>query len=347
MADYGLYTQIPKKMNELRSLFARARVLVAGDLMLDEYLFGTVHRISPEAPVPVVDVRSRQFVPGGAANVAANARSLGAEVRLVGVCGHDHAGDMLRTGLAGLHIDDGYIVECADRTTTCKTRVIGGHQQIVRFDSEHRAGLGPEECKEMEEKFRSALRDSDLCILSDYGKGVLGGELCQRAIQWARERGCPVLVDPKGTEYTKYRGCTLLTPNQREAAEATHTPIESEDDLHRAGEKLLKLLEGSSVLITRGADGMTLFRPAQPPLTIPTVAREVFDVVGAGDTAVAALGVSLAAGLSIEFATRLGNIAAGIAVGKAGTVAVSVDELMGHPEMRKVAEELDAQAARK
>lgn len=321
-------------MKELRSFFARARVLVLGDVMLDEYLFGTVQRISPEAPVPVVDVRSRQYVPGGAANVAANVRSLGAEVSLVGVCGRDAAAESLRSRLARLGIADTYILSHDGRGTTCKTRVIGGHQQIVRFDSEHRVSLSSEESRLLIEKFDAAVAQADLCILSDYGKGVLTAELCRRAIESARERDLPVLVDPKGTEYAKYRGCTLLTPNLREAAEASATPIETEEDLNRAGERLLEMLEGSAILITRGQDGMTLFRPQRPPLTIPTVAREVFDVVGAGDTAVATLGVSIAAGLSLESGTRLANIAAGIAVGKQGTVAVSIEELLAHDEMR-------------
>jgi D-beta-D-heptose 7-phosphate kinase/D-beta-D-heptose 1-phosphate adenosyltransferase len=324
-------------MTELRSLFARARVLVVGDLMLDEYLFGTVQRISPEAPVPVVDVRSRQYVPGGAANVAANVRSLGAEVRLVGVCGGDAAGQSLRAELARLAIDDRYIVSQDGRATTCKTRIIGGHQQIVRFDLEHRAPLSPDEGRLLGDKFQLALEETELCILSDYGKGVLADEFCRCAIHSARALGLPVFVDPKGTEYSKYRGCTLLTPNLREAAEASHTPIETEADLNKAGERLLELLEGSSILITRGADGMTLFRAGRPPLTIPTVAREVFDVVGAGDTAVATLGVAMAARLSIEAGTRLANVAAGIAVGKQGTAAVSIDELLGHEETQGLA----------
>jgi D-beta-D-heptose 7-phosphate kinase/D-beta-D-heptose 1-phosphate adenosyltransferase len=302
--------------------------------MLDEYLFGTVHRISPEAPVPVVDVRSRLYVPGGAANVAANVRGLGAEVRLLGVCGRDAAAESLRAGLARLGITDKHIHSQDGRSTTCKTRVIGGHQQIVRFDSEHRQALSPEESCLLSEELGEVLPQAHLCILSDYGKGVLTVELCQSTIRSARERGLPVLVDPKGTEYSKYRGCTLLTPNLREAAEASGTPIETEADLNRAGARLLELLEGSSILVTRGPDGMTLFRPQIPPLTIPTVAREVFDVVGAGDTAVATLGVSLGAGLSIEAGTRLANIAAGIAVGKQGTVAVSIEELLRHEETR-------------
>jgi rfaE bifunctional protein kinase chain/domain len=332
--------EVSDLVNDLRSLFAQVRVLVAGDLMLDEYLFGTVHRISPEAPVPVVDVRSRQYVPGGAANVAANARALGAEVGLVGVCGQDGAAETLRAALAKLAIGDSHIVYCDERLTTCKTRVIGGHQQIVRFDTEHRSALTSQQRTRLEEGFRSALKHSDLCILSDYGKGVLSTEFCRFAIECARDRGCPVLVDPKGTEYSKYRGCTLLTPNLREASEATQTPADADDGVFEAGERLLQLLPGSSVLITRGPDGMTLFRPGQNPLTIPTVAREVYDVVGAGDTAVASLGVSMAARLSLETCTRLANIAAGIAVGRQGTVAVTNEELMTHPETRRVLERL-------
>lgn len=325
-------------MKDLRSLFASVRIVVVGDLMLDEYLYGTVNRISPEAPVPVVDIRSRRYVPGGAGNVAANVRSLGAQVRLVGVCGTDHAAEVLGGLLAKLEISSSYLVCCDERATTSKTRVIGGHQQIVRFDSEQRGALCSGDAILLREKFQRALDDSTLCILSDYGKGVLTTEFCRAAIQAARARNCPIVVDPKGTEYTKYRGCTLLTPNLREAAEASGTPIETEDDLYKAGSRLLELLGGSSVLITRGPDGMTLFRPHAAPLTIPTVAREVFDVVGAGDTAVAVLGVSIAAGLPVESGTRLANVAAGIAVARQGTVAVSIDDLLTHPETKQMAQ---------
>jgi rfaE bifunctional protein kinase chain/domain len=325
-------------MEDLRSLFASVRLAVVGDLMLDEYLYGTVNRISPEAPVPVVDIRTRRYVPGGAGNVAANVRSLGAEVRLVGVCGKDHAAEVLGASLAKLEISDTYLVCSHSRATTCKTRVIGGHQQIVRFDSEQRMALSSGDARLLQEKYLSALCDSSLCIFSDYGKGVLTGEFCRRAIELAQARNCRVIVDPKGTDYAKYRGCTLLTPNLREAAEASGIAIETEDDLNQAGNRLLEILDGSSILITRGPDGMTLFRPHTAPLTIPTVAREVFDVVGAGDTAVAVLGVSIAAGLTLESGTRLANVAAGIAVARQGTVAVSIDDLLVHPETRQMAQ---------
>jgi D-beta-D-heptose 7-phosphate kinase/D-beta-D-heptose 1-phosphate adenosyltransferase len=322
-------------MIDLRSQFAAARVLVFGDAMLDEYMLGTVSRISPEAPVPVVDIRTRWYVPGGAGNVAANVASLGAQVHLVAVCGRDGAGESLRRALSNSGVADSWLNELADRLTTCKTRVIAGQQQIVRFDNEHRSALSEEERCCMEKSFEAALHQSDVCIFSDYGKGIFSPELCGRAIALARSKGREVIVDPKGTDYSRYRGCTLITPNLREAGEAAGRQIGNEDELHYVGFRLMELLPGSSVLVTRGADGMTLFRPDQDPLTIPTVAQEVFDVVGAGDTVVATLGISIAARLPLETGTRLANVAAGIAVGRQGTVAVSIEELLSHPGVQE------------
>jgi D-beta-D-heptose 7-phosphate kinase/D-beta-D-heptose 1-phosphate adenosyltransferase len=322
-------------MIDLRSRFAAVRVLVIGDVMLDEYMLGTVSRISPEAPVPVVDIRTRWCVPGGAGNVAANVASLGAQVHLVAACGRDGAGESLRKALAEAGVADSWLNELPDRLTTCKTRVIAGQQQIVRFDNEHRSALNEEERHCVEKSFEAALDQSDVCIFSDYGKGVFSPELCARAIAFARSKGREVIVDPKGRDYTKYRGCTLITPNLREAGEAAGKPIGNEDDLRCAGLRVMELLPGSSVLVTRGADGMTLFRPDQDPLTIPTVAQEVFDVVGAGDTVVATLGISIAAQLPLETGTRLANVAAGIAVGRQGTVSVSIDEVLSHPGVQE------------
>jgi D-glycero-beta-D-manno-heptose-7-phosphate kinase len=318
--------------SDLRAVFATSKVLVIGDLMLDEYLFGTVNRVSPEAPVPVVDVKTRRYVPGGAANVAANVRSLGAEVKLVGLCGEDLAAETLRRILSDAGIEPRWLVPSAERPTTCKSRVVAGQQQIVRFDTEKRLPVTGTEQARLLACFKEAASESDVCIISDYGKGLFPAEFCQTLIGFVCSGKREVIVDPKGTDYTKYRGCTLVTPNLKEAGQAAGLAIENEDNLRQAGERLLALLPGSSVLITRGADGMTLFRPEQSSLTIPTVAQEVFDVVGAGDTAVAALGVCLAAHLPLETGTKLANIAAGIAVGKQGTVAVSLDEVLRHEE---------------
>ena len=320
-------------MQDLSNRFQSVQVLVAGDLMLDEYLTGTVHRISPEAPVPVVDVNDRRYVAGGAANVAVNVLSLGAQVRLIGVCGQDRAGDVLRELLAGDGIDTSSLVLCPERPTTSKIRVMAGQQQIVRVDTEDRSAL-PADCRaELLARFGRLLETCDICVFSDYGKGVVSSEFCRLALSQAQARNRRVLVDPKGLDYAKYTGCSLIKPNLKEAGHAANTAIDSESTLFEAGSKLLRQLPGSSVMVTRGPDGMTLFEPGERPVTVPTVAQQVFDVVGAGDTAMAALAIALAAGLSIRDAMRIANVAAGIAVGKPGTVAVTLEELLMHCEI--------------
>jgi D-beta-D-heptose 7-phosphate kinase/D-beta-D-heptose 1-phosphate adenosyltransferase len=320
-------------MPDLFHRFQPVQVLVAGDLMLDEYLTGAVHRISPEAPVPVVDVNDRKYVAGGAANVAANVLSLGAQVRLIGVCGRDRAGEILRELLAAAGIDTTTLVTCPDRPTTSKIRVMAGQQQIVRVDSEDRSALPPRHLAELQAHFAASLDACDICILSDYGKGAVSREFCRSALEQAQAREKRVLVDPKGLDYTKYAGCSLIKPNLKEAGHAANIAIDSEADLFAAGAKLLLQLPGTSVMVTRGPDGMTLFEPGEKPVTVVTVAQQVFDVVGAGDTAMAALAIALAAGLSMREAMRLANVAAGIAVGKHGTVAVTVEELLQHCEI--------------
>lgn len=311
---------------------SRVRVLVAGDVMLDEYLMGAVSRISPEAPVPVVDVKGRRYVPGGAGNVAANVASLGATVTLLGVCGTDRNAELLDQVLreAGIHRRE--LVPCATHPTVSKTRVIAGQQQIVRFDCEDRSPYAERVTSELEERFSAITSSVDVCVFSDYGKGVLTDRFCRAAIRRAREGDKQTIVDPKGPDYSKYEGCGVITPNLKEAGQAAGLNIEGENDLTRAGEWLLQHLPGSSVLVTRGPDGMTLFQPGHAPITVATVAQQVFDVVGAGDTAVAALAVAIGGRLPIEQAMRLGNFAAGVAVGKHGTVAVQWQELMAQPE---------------
>jgi D-beta-D-heptose 7-phosphate kinase/D-beta-D-heptose 1-phosphate adenosyltransferase len=303
-------------------------VLVAGDLMLDEYLFGSVNRISPEAPVPVVDVKRRQYVPGGAANVAANIRSLGATAELAGICGEDDAGDLLNRHLSEAGIQTTCVLRLPGRLTTSKTRIVAGQQQIVRVDREERHALDEATERRFEAGLHSIIGSAHALILSDYGKGLLTEKVCRQAIAEANRQGLPSIVDPKGRSYLKYRGCTLITPNLKEAGEVTGIAIDTDDDLRRAGEELLAMLPGSSILITRGPDGMALFREAREPFAIPTVAQEVFDVVGAGDTAIATLGVALGTGLEAAEAVQLANVAAGIAVGKHGTVAVKIEELL-------------------
>jgi D-beta-D-heptose 7-phosphate kinase/D-beta-D-heptose 1-phosphate adenosyltransferase len=315
-----------ERMANLKEQFSGARVLVVGDAMLDEYVIGAVSRISPEAPVPVLDVRSRYHSAGGAANVAMNLASLGATVYLVALVGDDPAGAALRALLRGHSIADDYLVVAADRGTISKTRIVAGQQQICRIDHEQRSAVPDEVCAKLVASAASAMERCHVAVLSDYAKGVLTPATCAAIIGQARSK--QIVVDPKSNDFRKYAGCTLITPNLHEAATAAGMPIESEDDLRRAGAYLLGQLPGASVLITRGPDGMALFEAGHTePVSIPTFARKVFDVVGAGDTVVATLAAALAAKIPIREAIRLANVAAGIVVEKPGTATVTTDEI--------------------
>ena len=309
-----------------------AHVMVVGDVMLDEYVVGGISRISPEAPVPIIDVIERKYTPGGAANVAANIAALGAGASLIGLVAEDAPGGIIKQLLQESKVLLDGLVAPEDRHTICKTRLVAGQQQIARVDQETKAPVLETDCQQMLGRVGRLLPNADVCILSDYAKGVLTERVCQEVIRLAREKNTPVIVDPKGRNYHKYRGCSVITPNVKEAGLAAGFEIDSEEDLHRASEILLDFLPGTCVLITRGPQGMTLFREAHAPVTIPTIAKSVFDVVGAGDTAVAALAVAIGADFEMETAIRLANTAAGIAVGKHGTVTVGIDELTAHPE---------------
>jgi len=305
---------------------SRRRLLVVGDVMLDEFLWGRVARISPEAPVPVVQVERESFHVGGAGNVAVNARALGAEVVLAGVAGRDDAGDRLAEALA----DAG--IECAihtpeDRPTTVKTRIVAHHQQVVRADREHTRDLAGRDEDAVIRSAVAALPRCDAVIVSDYEKGVVTSGLVRALVSKARRHRIPLLVDPKVSHLRRYRGATLVTPNQQEAALGAGHRIESGEDLRSVGKRLLALLRCQALLITRGEHGMALFETGRRALEIPTAAREVFDVTGAGDTVIATLGLTLAAGAGLPVAAALANHAAGVVVGKLGTATVSADEL--------------------
>jgi len=325
----------------LKESLSAIRVLVTGDVMLDEYLLGEVSRISPEAPVPVVDVKGRRYVAGGAGNVAANVASLGATVTLLGVCGTDRNAELLEQVLREAGVQRGELVRCSSHPTISKTRVIAGQQQIVRFDCEDRRPYDDSVTSELTSTFAGLVSSVDVCVFSDYGKGVLTNGFCKAAIPLANEQGKQTIVDPKGADYGKYRGCRIITPNQKEAGHAAGLTIDSEEQLVKAGRRLLEQLPGSSVLVTRGPHGMTLFQPGRAPVTIATVAQQVFDVVGAGDTALAAVAVAIGRQLPMESAMRLGNFAAGVAVGKHGTVAVRWQELAEHPEARALLRQIN------
>lgn len=304
------------------------RILVAGDCMLDAYVTGAATRISPEAPVPVVEVAERTFVVGGAANVAANARGMGAIVKLAGATGADESGGRLRAELEKLEIGVEALIEDGTRVTTMKTRVTAGGQQIVRFDEESRLPLSARVTSQLLRVCERILDEADAIVISDYAKGVAQEAFCRWVIDRAAKRGAPVIVDPKSPDLSRYRGARIVTPNLKEAAAAAGEPIQSGADLARVAAILLDRIAPSALLITRGGEGMSLFEPGRKEVHLPALANEVADVTGAGDTVAAVLGVALGAGLELRDAAAMANIAAGVAVGHHGTWAVRRDELI-------------------
>ncbi len=300
--------------------FSAARILVVGDVMLDRYWFGDVQRISPEAPVPVVRVRRSEERLGGAANVARNAAVLGAHVALVGVVGDDEPGRSIEALARAVGIDCG-LVRDPELPTTIKLRVIGRQQQLLRIDFEQAPGA--QALARKLEAVRARLADAQVLVLSDYGKGSLSE--IELLIADARAAGTDVIVDPKGDDYARYRGVTMLTPNRAELREVVGA-WRDEDDLVQRAQALRRSLEIRYLLLTRSEEGMTLFSEAGE-LHVPAQAREVYDVSGAGDTVVAVIAAMFAAGRPVYDAVRLANRAGGIVVGKLGTAAVSPDEL--------------------
>jgi D-beta-D-heptose 7-phosphate kinase/D-beta-D-heptose 1-phosphate adenosyltransferase len=303
------------------------RALVIGDVMLDAYISGEASRISPEAPVPVVSVSRRRYLAGGAANVAANIKALGAKVSLAGVIGDDDSGNRLRRVIEEFGIGHESLLTDRARVTTTKTRVTAG-QQIVRFDDEDTTALHQDLAARFRDRTTASLANADVCVISDYAKGVMEPSFCGWLIERAAHRGIPVVVDPKALDFSRYRGATVITPNLKEAAAAAREPIHSAFDLSRAVAALFPVVAPSALLITRGADGMTLFEPARPERHLPAVVNEVADVTGAGDTVVAALAVALAAGIGLVDAAAIANIAAGVKVSHHGTWAVTAQELV-------------------
>jgi rfaE bifunctional protein kinase chain/domain len=316
-------------MLELIAKFRDCPILVIGDVMLDEFIWGQVNRISPEAPVPVVEVRRRSATVGGAGNTAANVRSLGGTVELAGVIGNDGAGHSLMEELKSKGIGSTGLLAFEQRPTTTKTRVVAGSQQMLRFDVEQPVQLTDQEGDELLAAVFPKLENCQACIVSDYGKGVVTQQVMRTLIVTANAKKIPILVDPKGRDYAKYAGATLVKPNQLEAGQVFNRVIQNSADVERAGQELLQLLGPSSnVLITRGASGMNLFQHGQPSVNIPTKAREVFDVTGAGDTVASALALCLGVGGSLAEACKVASLAAAVVVGKIGTATCSVEELL-------------------
>ncbi len=304
-----------------RTRVAQARLLVVGDVMLDRYWFGDVERISPEAPVPVVKIARSEERPGGAANVARNAAALGAQATLLSATGDDEPADALLRMLAADGVRTSFLRDAA-LTTTVKLRVIGRQQQLLRIDFE--TAPSHELLASKLADFDALLIDTDAVVLSDYGKGGLAH--IATMIGRARAAGKPVLVDPKGEDWDKYRGATLVTPNRGEFRQVAGR-WRDEADLERRAQALRRDLELGALLVTRSEEGMSLYSDGGT-LTIPAQAREVFDVSGAGDTVIATLGALLAAGAALSDAVAIANRAAGIVVGKLGTATVSPDELV-------------------
>ena len=313
--------------------FASARVVVVGDVMLDRYWHGLTQRISPEAPVPVVRVVEEELRPGGAANVAVNVAMLGAGVVLIGLVGTDPESEILGRRLREAGVEARLEPVRGSRTIT-KLRILSRHQQLIRLDFED--GFAAGDGGSVLEHYQRALAGAQAVVLSDYGKGMLRDP--QLLIRAARARGVPVLVDPKGTDFERYRGATLLTPNQAEFEAVAGSVVDEEDLVHR-GRALVQALDLEALLVTRSEKGMCLLQRDQPPLHLPTHAREVFDVTGAGDTVAAILGAALAAGESLPAAVALANLGAGVVVGKLGTATITTAELAAamdeHPNVAR------------
>jgi D-beta-D-heptose 7-phosphate kinase/D-beta-D-heptose 1-phosphate adenosyltransferase len=325
-----------QRVQDILQRFSRKTILVVGDVMLDEFIWGKVARISPEAPVPVVEVLNETYRLGGAGNVAANICSLEGMAVVIGIVGRDAAGQRVLDLLKASSIATDGVVE-ADRPTTLKTRIIAHNQQVVRADRESRKTLSREDNERLAAMFLDHLPKAAAVVVSDYDKGVVQRELLSAILPKAREAGIPVLLDPKVHHADYYRPITFITPNHREAELLTGMSIDNEAALEEAGRKLLQRFECEHALITRGEEGMSCFskvRDGAISRHLPTFAREVFDVTGAGDTVIATLALACAGGATMEEAAVLANHAAGIVVGKVGTATVSCAELLTDFEAR-------------
>jgi rfaE bifunctional protein kinase chain/domain len=315
------------RFKQIADRFPGKRVMVVGDLMIDEYLVGKVSRISPEAPVPVVDIANEELRFGGAANVANNIQSLGAQPVIIGVIGNDRMGETFREILNQREMTTEGILVLDDRPTTLKTRVIGHSQHVVRIDRESRNYLNAEQEQQLLRKVSSLLPKCDAVILEDYNKGVLTEKVITETIRIATENNIPVTVDPKFTHFSAYRGVTVFKPNIKETEEALAIHIATDELLHEAGMRLLQMLQAKSVLITRGSRGMSLFEADGSETHVPTRARHVADVSGAGDTVISTLTLALIGGASPREAATMANYAAGIVCEEVGIVPIELDKL--------------------
>lgn len=315
-----------ERLERILERIAGIRVLVVGDVVLDEYIFGSVDRVSPEAPVPVVHVQEEKVALGGAANVARNIVALGGQVEIAAVVGDDAAGNRIAEMLEELGVDPSGLVVTSGRSTTRKTRVLARSQQVVRLDREALDPPASAVGRRFAATVERALPGAQTVIVEDYGKGVLTPSMATKLMGRFRAAHIPVVVDPKAT-VAPYRGAALLKPNLREAEAISGVSIRQPDDLARAVLRLRRKIGGGDVIVTKGADGMTIFAGDKAGFDVPTVAREVFDVQGAGDTTIAALALSLRAGARLVEAAVIANAAAGVVVGKVGTATASIREI--------------------
>jgi D-beta-D-heptose 7-phosphate kinase / D-beta-D-heptose 1-phosphate adenosyltransferase len=313
---------------ELLSRFHSARVLVLGDVMLDRFVYGTVERISPEAPVPVVNVHRCADMPGGAANVARNIADLGAKATLLGVVGEDTFADDLAERLCASPTITPRLIRDPSRPTSVKTRYVADGQQVMRADSEVRTAVSTDIARCLFDEFEAAIEEAELVVLSDYAKGVLSDAVVRFAIETARRHDKPVVVDPKSLEFAKYRGATVITPNRLELARASGSPCDTFEQVVRGARSVLAQDICDAMVVTLGQDGICVVGADGADVHLPTSARQVFDVSGAGDTVVAALSLGLCAGGDVIGAGTIANVAAGIVVGKRGTATVTTAEII-------------------
>ncbi len=318
-----------ERLKQATRKFKDSNILVIGDLIVDHFIWGSVSRISPEAPVPVVNVTHDNLLLGGSANVLHNLYGLNATSTICGVIGEDDMGDRLLGLIHDLQSPIDGVFKVKDRPTTIKTRIVAQNQQVVRFDRESTGEVNGEWLKAIKEFIDQRLASFDAIIVSDYAKGIINSDLMEHLQKQLRNHPeIPLVIDPKPNNPERFKSATIITPNHHEAEIMSGIKITDQSSLEAAGNKLLTKMDSKAVLITRGEAGMTVFEKDQQPFTIPTVAKEVFDVTGAGDTVIATLALGLAAKLTFSEAATLANYAAGIVVGKLGTATVSIDEIL-------------------
>ena len=321
-------TNIDKSyLNKGINNFRKSMILVVGDIMLDRFIWGNVSRISPEAPVPVVEVEHETVMLGGATNVVNNLVSLGGSVMMCGVVGNDSTGKEIISRLDELNVDTGGIAIEVDRPTSVKTRIIAHDQQVVRYDREIKISLKPKTTKGILDFINEKKENLSALIVSDYGKGVISRQLMDGLKSITSDCDFPVTVDPNVKNFPLYKDVTVITPNHNQAGEIAGIQIISEEDLKKVGKKLLNNKKCKALLITRGKDGMTLFEQKGKVTHIKSIARKVYDVTGAGDTVIATLTLGIAGGLDLKSAAYLSNLAGGIVVGEIGTSTVKIDNL--------------------